>query len=138
MNRYASAAKSRRDNSGSFGSSPRGVVNGHGAAPVSLIHSVTAAQRLPQLSFSVQFGVMLVGMLQLLAAAAALLAKAIGSHSAGLKVAARILLLTAPVTADTDINPLVYHVLFIFMVVWSLASTLAIVIITVQSTSIAR
>ncbi len=114
----------------------------HGASAAlrahALQHTVTSAQRLPHLSLKAQYLFMCIAIAQLLAGAAALLGKAVGSHSPGLSVAARCMLLIAPLSADTDLNPLIYHLLFIVSVAWTVVSILLILYVTRHSTSIAR
>jgi len=81
---------------------------------------------------------MVFAVVQLLAAAAALLAKAVGSSSPGLTAFVRILLLSAPLAADVDINPLFYYILFISSATWTLLSSAAIVRIAMKGSSLAR
>ncbi len=108
--------------------------------PWLLFHSVAAAQRLPQVSLNAQYVLMCVAITQLLAGAAALLGKAIGRESKGLTLAARSFLLLAPVSADTDINPKVYHILFLLMVGWTIITACIIAYIShsSRSSSVAR
>ena len=102
------------------------------------MHAIAAAQKLPLLSLKSQFIFIAFAILQLLAAAATMLGKAVGSSSPGLTSAVRILLIAAPVAADTDLNPKLYHILFILSVLWTGVCVAAILFIAQQGTSIAR
>ena len=104
----------------------------------SLLHVVTAAQKLPELSLPLQHFFMLITLLQLLCAGAAILGRAAGRNSPGLTIAARIMAFIAPIRADTEINPTVYYFLFLFSVLLSILSVLTVSWVSAAGTSLAR
>ena len=102
------------------------------------IHAVAAAQKVPQIPLKAQYLLISFAILQLVAAASTMLGKAVGSSSPGLTATVRILLLTAPLVADTDINPMIFHVLFIGSVLWTILAAAALVYAARSGTSIER
>jgi len=129
-----SKAVSQRD-SAVFAAERRNTTSWH---VWSLLHVVTAGQKLPQLSLSSQYFFMIFTLVQLLCAGATILSRVAGENSVGLTVAARAMVFMAPLRADTEINPMVYYILFLLSVLWAVLTVLAVVYVTAKGTSLAR